>query len=61
MPLAGIEKKTLSEDRRHVRRALTEADFLRLVEAAKARPLHDALNHHRGDGEAKLASQPAPN
>lgn len=57
MPLAGIEKMTLAEDRRHVRRALTEADFLRLVEAAKARPLHDALNHHRGEGEAKV-SQP---
>lgn len=57
MPLAGIEKMTLAEDRRHVRRALTEADLLRLVEAAKARPLHDALNHHRGEGEAKV-SQP---
>jgi integrase len=57
MPLIGIEKMPLSEDRRHIRRALTEADFLRLVEATKARPLHDALNHHRGEGEAKVSQQ----
>jgi site-specific recombinase XerC len=55
MPLVGLDKMTLSEDKRHIRRALTEADFLRLVEATKARPLHDALNHHRGQGEAKLS------
>lgn len=55
MPLTGIEKLTLTEDRRHIRRALTEADFLRLIEATKARPLHDALNHHRGQGEAKIS------
>ena len=57
MPLVGIDKQTLGEDRRHIRRALTEADFLRLVDAAKARPLHDALNNHRGDGVAKISEQ----
>lgn len=55
MPLAGIEKATITEDRRHIRRALTEADFLRLVEATKARPVHDALHNHRGEGEARIS------
>ncbi len=54
-PLDGLEKPSIAEDRRHVRRALTEADFLRLIEAAKSRPLHDAMHKNRGDGVAKLS------
>ena len=54
MPLKGLEKHNATLDKRHVRRALLESDLLRLVDVAKGRPLHDALHHHRGTGEAKL-------
>ncbi len=42
-------------DRRRVRRALSVEELERLFEAARVRPLHDALYRNRGEGPAQLS------
>ena len=42
-PLVGLRAQNMEADRRRVRRALTAAEMLQLVEAARTRPLAEAL------------------
>lgn len=55
-PIVGVTKINERTDKRHHRRALTEAEMLALLEAARTRPLHEALTKHRGKKDAKLSA-----
>ena len=53
-PFAGIEKRNIKADRRYERRALTETELAKLLDAARRRPLHDRMHKNRGEGAAGL-------
>ena len=54
-PFARLRKANEQADRRRVRRALTEAELNKLLDAAQRRPLHDKLHGNRGDEPAELS------
>jgi len=58
-PLAGLSKAEETEPARK-RRPLTEDEIGRLLEAAQARPLRDALTIRRGKNKGKLLAQVSP-
>src|SRR5262249_31227630 len=47
-PFKGVVKADEKADRRRQRRAMTEDELARLLDAARRRPLHDALTVRRG-------------
>lgn len=53
-PFTKFHKQNEAQDRRRIRRALTPAEAGRLLEAAAARPLHDAMHKNRGAEPAVL-------
>ncbi|NLF56356.1 MAG: hypothetical protein GX580_01830, partial [Candidatus Hydrogenedens sp.] len=54
-PFAGMQKRNERADRRHVRRAFTADELARLIEAARVRPVQDALKGNSGRGKAMKA------
>jgi hypothetical protein len=52
-PFTGTVKRDERADRRHIRRALTPDELLRLFEAAQTRPLREAYKGNRGRGKAQ--------
>ena len=53
-PFAGIPKANEEADPRRKRRAFTESELTKLLEAAARRPLQDALTNRRGTEAVKL-------
>jgi integrase len=53
-PFEAIPAANERADRRHSRRAFLPEELARLLEAARTRPLHDALHKNRGDNPADL-------
>ncbi len=53
-PFESIPAANERADRRRVRRAMSIDELERLIEAAKARPLREALHGNRGEGPATL-------
>lgn len=53
-PFARMPKANVRADRRHERRAFTEAELTALLEAARTRPLHSKMHRNRGEGPAAL-------
>lgn len=53
-PLNGLHTANERTDRRHVRRVLTDDEFARLLEAARARPLEERRTRNRGTAFARL-------
>ena len=53
-PLRGVPKANEKTDRKRIRRAMTEAELVKLLEVARRRPLQEALTVRRGErrGEA---------
>jgi len=49
-PFAGTAKRDERADRRHIRRALTVDELARLLDAARTRPMRDALKGNAGGG-----------
>jgi integrase len=60
-PLAGLPRANENVDRRHPRRALTEDEIGRLLDAAQRRPLHDRMCKNRGEGRAALTDETRTN
>ena len=54
-PFEKMAKRNEKADPRRPRRALTPEEVQQLLDAAQARPLHEALHKNRGDGPAKLS------
>jgi len=50
-PFTGTVKRDERADRRHIRRALSQEELARLIEAARTRPLQDALKGNTGRGK----------
>lgn len=53
-PLSGMKKANEDADKRHVRRALTAEELQRLIDAARERPLVNAMTVQKGDNKGKL-------
>lgn len=51
-PFDRLERRNERADRKHIRRALTPKELGRLFDAARRRPLEEALRGNRGRGEA---------
>ena len=58
--LGNLPRGDVKADRRHVRRALTEDELERLLEAARSRPLEEALTVRRGARKGALAARIRP-
>jgi len=56
-PLNGLSRADESLDRRRLRRALTEEELLKLLDAARRRPLHDAMLIHRGEHQGQAVAK----
>ncbi len=59
-PFKGLPRADQKSDRRKVRRALTAAEMARLLEAARKRPLQDALKMNRGRFKGETGSKLRP-
>jgi len=55
-PFANVSRADAKADQRRKRRALTEAELLRLLDVARRRPLDEALMIRRGKDKGKLAA-----
>ena len=51
-PFAGTTKRDEKADRRHIRRALTAKELQQLIQAARVRPVREALRGNCGRGKA---------
>jgi len=58
--MKSLPRADANADRRHVRRALTEAELEALLHAAMVRPLHEALLVRRGARAGTLAAKVRP-
>ena len=60
-PFAGVSKADAKADCRRKRRALTEAELVKLLDVARRRPLLDAMTirrgHRKGEAVAKLGDE----
>jgi len=59
-PLAGLSKANEKADRRRQRRALTEHELHRLLDATRRRPLVEAMTIRWGDRKGELAATVKP-
>jgi len=59
-PFAGTLKRDERADRRRVRRAVTTDELTRLLEAARMRPLQEAMLVRRGEHKGELIAKVSP-
>ena len=59
-PFAKVPKADATADRRRIRRALTEEELTRLLDAARRRPLLDAMTVRRGKDKGKPVANLRP-
>jgi len=59
-PLRGLVRADEAQDRRRRRRALTEDELIRLLDAARRRPLQDALTVRRGRRRGQQVAEVGP-
>ena len=56
-PFTGVHVANEKADKRHVRRAFTEEELVRLIDAARRRPLDDRMARNRGAGHAHITER----
>lgn len=59
-PVSSIESAEVALDRRHVRRALSDAEIVELLKAAAQRPLYDGRYNHRGNADSGEGTSKKP-
>ena len=56
-PFEGMRRRDVKQDRRRVARAMTEDELTRLLDAARRRPLEDAMTIRTGPRKGEIASK----
>jgi len=59
-PFLGVPKADANQDRRRKRRALTEAELVKLLAVARRRPLIDAMTVRRGSCKGQAVAKVSP-